>query len=179
MDINTLKFRAWNQKLNNMYYFIFEELESNCIVVLGNAGPTVLIPLSECVIQRYTGLQDNYLKDLYEGDILKMSRNYIPITYDNNDMYRKEPVYGEYKVDIEYGEVVFDSPTDQDDFYTKPMVGWCLKMPTTTTSLLHKLDEYNPKYIHTNTYYKDLYRNICKEGSVFETPQFLKDIYPQ
>ena len=67
MDINTLKFRAWNQKLNNMYYFTFEELESNCIVVLGNAGPSVLIPLSECVIQRYTGLQDNYLKDLCQN----------------------------------------------------------------------------------------------------------------
>jgi uncharacterized phage protein (TIGR01671 family) len=70
------KFRAWHELTNKFYYFEFGDLEANTIIAWGYGdnknSPNKLIPLSECIVQQYSGLIDCYSHEICEGDIVKV-----------------------------------------------------------------------------------------------------------
>lgn len=97
-----LKFRAWD-KLQKKFLYPYPEGfdilgETTCFDLIGQQikdftpNLTTLDRLNDIIIIQFTGIQDKYGKDVYEGDILKDTEfddddfdisGYYPIIYDD------------------------------------------------------------------------------------------------
>lgn len=72
MDIR-FKFRAWHKptkKLFHVHCFTNEHVFENTLDGVGTS-PTNPANIEDCVLEQCTGLKDNKLRAVYEGDIVK------------------------------------------------------------------------------------------------------------
>ena len=68
-----IKFRAWDNQRKMMILFDFSDLNGPNLRVPGDG--LCLRPLAEFEIMQYTGLHDRLDKEIYEGDVVRISED--------------------------------------------------------------------------------------------------------
>lgn len=95
-----IKFRAWDKRVNEMHQV--HGLTPDTLWLSGKAYPIIFHPLEHFVLMQYTGLKDKNGKEIYEGDVVR-------VTDEDGDMYWTDTAGNEHLVsDGGIGQVSFD-----------------------------------------------------------------------
>lgn len=132
-----IKFRAWDGQ--KMHYFPMNNVGDVLPVLFDGTGYRLLLingGESHAELMQYTGLKDRKCKEIYEGDVLRITDHKFP---ENNELVYRKVVYIGLPPLCGFGLADFSTPTyneplgrimkDIDDEWQVEVIGNIYKNP--------------------------------------------------
>ena len=157
-----LKFRAWDKRYKRMSQPFGVGGDISCLVYFPEKNgklDSVLIEVVACekerfVIMQYTNLKDKNGKEIYEGDIVKIS---IPIDTSKNENIECVDLIASVVFDEEQGLFNIDEQSVNDE----------------TFELLHKKSSYFYACLATASSFLTAFPDIEVIGNIYQNPEIL------
>lgn len=124
------KFRAWTEEGEEMYYDVYP-FKNDTLLLSYDEIAFDEVPASEFILMQSTGLFDMYDKEIFEGDIVKLSNcdddEYVtPVVWDKNYACFSVSFSGKYPMPFDYLEEFYTELKDIEvvgNIYENPELG--------------------------------------------------------